>query len=271
MPELNDGWAAGAAYEEFMGRWSRLLARRFVSWLSMRPAAHWLDVGCGMGALADAICSAADPASVVGCDPSEAFVEYARRRQADPRVTFVVAGVGQLPTCPGGFDSVTSLLALNFFPKPEAAIDEMRRITAVNGLVSACVWDYAGGMELLMRFWDSVGAVDSGAAELDEGRRFPICRPDALGSLFREAGIYRGRLRLDRDPHPVLHLRRALEAIPGRHGPRSVLRCKPRLPAPRGAGHTARAFASSGARWRDLAGRQSLGRARSRTLEARAR
>jgi hypothetical protein len=97
--------------------------------------------------------------------------------------------VGQLPTHPGGFDSVTSLLALNFFPKPEAAINEMRRITAVNGLVSACVWDYAGRMEFLRRFWDSVGAVDPSAAELDEGRRFPICRRDALESLFREAGL----------------------------------------------------------------------------------
>jgi len=177
------------AYENFMGRWSRLLALRFVSWLGVRPTAHWLDVGCGTGALADAICSEASPASVVACDPSESLIEYARRRQMDPRVSFVVTGVGQLPTRSGGFDGVASLLALNFFPKPEAAIDEMRRITAVNGLVSACVWDYAGRMEFLRRFWDSAGAMDPGAAELDEGRRFPICRPEALKSLFRRGGL----------------------------------------------------------------------------------
>jgi SAM-dependent methyltransferase len=189
MPELSDKWAASATYEDFMGRWSRLLAPRFVSWLLVRPSANWLDVGCGTGALAEAICAQANPASVVACDPSEPFIEYARRRQVDPRVSFVVTGVGQLPTRLGGFDSVTSLLALNFFPKPAAAIDEMRRITAGNGLVSACVWDYAGRMEFLRRFWDSVGAVDPGAAEVDEGRRFPVCRPDALESLFREAGL----------------------------------------------------------------------------------
>jgi ubiquinone/menaquinone biosynthesis C-methylase UbiE len=189
MPESSDRWAAGPTYEDFMGRWSRLLAPRFVAWLSVRPAANWLDVGCGTGALADAICAGAEPASVVACDPSEPFIEYARRRQDAPRVSFVVAGVGQLPTRPGGFDSVTSLLALNFFPDPEAAIHEMRRITAVNGLVSACVWDYADRMEFLSRFWDSVRAVDPSAVELDEGRRFPICRPDALESLFREAGF----------------------------------------------------------------------------------
>jgi SAM-dependent methyltransferase len=189
MREGTDTWAAGATYEQFMGRWSRLLAPRFVSWLSVRPSAHWLDVGCGTGALTDAICAGADPAAVVACDPSEPFVEYARGRRVDSRVSFVVAGTGRLPTRPGGFDVVASLLALNFFPRPEAAIQEMRRIAAGNGVVSACVWDYAGRMQLLRCFWDSVVAVDAGAAELDEGRRFPICRPDALVSLFREGGL----------------------------------------------------------------------------------
>jgi len=189
MRESSDQWTAGGTYEEFMGRWSRLLAPRFVAWLSVRPSANWLDVGCGTGALADAICAAAQPASVVACDPSGPFIAYARRRRAGPSVSFVVAGIGQLPTRPGGFDSITSLLALNFFPEPEAAIDEMRRIIAPNGLVSACVWDYAGRMEFLRCFWDCVGDMDPGAAGLDEGRRFPICRPDALESLFREGGL----------------------------------------------------------------------------------
>ena len=82
MPELSDKWAAGATYEHFMGRWSRLLAPRFVSWLSVRPTANWLDVGCGTGALADSICDGANPAAVVACDPSGPFIEYARQRQA---------------------------------------------------------------------------------------------------------------------------------------------------------------------------------------------
>jgi len=188
MSELNDEWAAGATYEDFMGRWSRLLAPRFVSWLAVRPSAHWLDVGCGTGALARAISAEAKPASVVACDPSQSFIEYARR-EVDPRVSFVVAGVAQLPTRPGGFDSVTSLLALNFFPNPDAALNEMRRIAAVDGLVSACVWDYEARMEFLRFFWDAVKDVDPSAAELDEGRRFAICQPDALESLFRKAGL----------------------------------------------------------------------------------
>lgn len=189
MPEVSDKWAAGATYEDFMGRWSRLLAPQFVSWLPVPPNAHWLDVGCGTGALGAAICAAAEPASVVACDPSESFVDYARRHQVDPRISFVVAGVGELPDRPGGFDSVTSAFALNFFPKPEAAVEEMSRIAARDGLVSACVWDYAGRMEFLRRFWDSAVAMDSNVADLDEGRRFPICRPEVLETLFRGRGL----------------------------------------------------------------------------------
>ena len=100
MPGLSDKWAAGATYEDFMGRWSRLLAPRFISWLPVRSTAHWLDVGCGTGALGDAICAGAHPASVVACDPSEPFVEYARQHQVDSRVSFVVAKSCNMPTAP---------------------------------------------------------------------------------------------------------------------------------------------------------------------------
>jgi SAM-dependent methyltransferase len=185
MSDLNDRWAAGATYESFMGRWSRLVAPLFVSWLRVRSNADWLDVGCGTGALSEAICSRAKPASVVACDPSESFIRYAQEHHTDPRLRFVVAASGNLPVRPGGFDSVTSSLALNFIPEPEAALDEMRRITASGGVVSACVWDYAGRMEFLRHFWDCAAALDRNARDLDEGLRFPICRPESLEALFR--------------------------------------------------------------------------------------
>lgn len=189
MPEVRDRWAAGSSYEDFMGRWSRRLAPRFVSWLRIPGRAHWLDVGCGTGALTNAICSQADPASVLGCDPAEPFIEYAREHFHDVRASFIVAGAGGLPKRAGGYDSVSSLLALNFFPDPEAAVHEMRSLTAPQGTVSACVWDYGGRMELLRCFWDVAAAVDSTARELDEGQRFPLCRLDALEDLFRAGGL----------------------------------------------------------------------------------
>ena len=189
MTDVRDHWAAGSTYEDFMGRWSRRLAPQFVSWLRIPRGVHWLDVGCGTGSLAHAICSHAEPASVVGCDPATPFVEFAREHSRDARVSFIAAGVGSLPRRAAGYGSVTSSLALNFFPDSEAAVHEMRSVAALQGTVSACVWDYSDGMQFLRSFWDAAAAVDSAARELDEGNRFPLCRRDALTALFGSGGL----------------------------------------------------------------------------------
>jgi SAM-dependent methyltransferase len=186
---VTDRWAAGSSYEDFMGRWSRRLAPLFVSWLRIPRGAHWLDVGCGTGALTDAICRLADPASVVGCDPAAPLIEFARAQSRDPRQSYVVAGAGSLPGRDGGYGSVTSLFALNFLPDPQGAVGEMRSLAALQGTVSACVWDYGDGMEFLRRFWDAAAAEDPAAAALDEANRFPLCRRDALKGLFQESGL----------------------------------------------------------------------------------
>ena len=47
MSDVRDQWAQGTAYEDFMGRWSRALARRLIAWLGIPKGVHWLDVGCG--------------------------------------------------------------------------------------------------------------------------------------------------------------------------------------------------------------------------------
>ncbi len=70
-----------------------------------------------------------------------------------------------------------------------SAIAEQRSLTSVDGIVSACVWDYAGGMEFLRRFWDASIDEDPGTREFDEGRRFPVCSPEALVNLFCKAGM----------------------------------------------------------------------------------
>src|SRR5688572_27492850 len=91
MQGNGDSWAAGDAYEVYMGRWSHLVAREFLAWLRVDPGQHWLEVGCGSGALTAAIQSICAPASIVACDQSAAFVEHARARLADARIAFVTS------------------------------------------------------------------------------------------------------------------------------------------------------------------------------------
>ncbi|MCM2272867.1 MAG: SAM-dependent methyltransferase, partial [candidate division Zixibacteria bacterium] len=53
--DIPDSWQGSEPYERFMGRWSRVIARRFLDWLAPSEGLKWLDVGCGSGALSEAI------------------------------------------------------------------------------------------------------------------------------------------------------------------------------------------------------------------------
>jgi SAM-dependent methyltransferase len=150
---------------------------------------HWLDVGCGTGALARAILDGAAPLSLVGCDPAAPFIHYAQANLDDERASFVVAGAGALPRRAGGYGAVVSSLALNFMPDPAAAVREMRSLCSSGGMVAATVWDYSEGTEFLRRFWDAAVALDPSARALDEGVRFPLCSRPALEALFLSASL----------------------------------------------------------------------------------
>jgi SAM-dependent methyltransferase len=185
----HDVWSEAAAYEPYVGRWSRLVAREFLGWLAVPEGSGWLEVGSGTGALSRTILAAAAPRSLAAMDRSAAYVAYARRALEDPRSCFQVGDAVALPFRSGAFDVAVSGLMLNFIPGAAAAIREMRRVTRAGGLVAAYVWDYAGEMQLMRRFWDAAAALDEGARQLDEGRRFPLCRPDALAGAFSEADL----------------------------------------------------------------------------------
>ena len=185
----HDVWAVGDAYEAYVGRWSRLIAAQFVARLDQRPGRRWLDVGCGTGALVQTVLDAAEPAEVVGVDPSEGFLDEARRRVADSRASFRAADAQALPFEDDRFDATVSGLVLNFVPAPEQAVAELVRVTAPGGVVAAYLWDYAEGIELMRYFWDAASDLNPAAAELDEGNRFPICNPAPLEQLWTDAGL----------------------------------------------------------------------------------
>ena len=182
-------WASGAAYEPYVGRWSRLVAREFLKWLDVPRGRRWLDVGCGTGALTETILSSAAPAEVRGVDPSPGFLGYAQEQIRDPRASFAQGDAQALPEEAGSYDVAVSGLVLNFVPDPALAVAEMRRVVCPGGTVAAYVWDYAAKMQMTRHFWDAAVALDPAALELDQGRRFPICNPDALSQLFRDAGL----------------------------------------------------------------------------------
>jgi SAM-dependent methyltransferase len=186
---MDDSWQLGEAYEKFMGRWSRPAAVKFIDWLAQPPGGRWLDIGCGTGALSETITQKAAPQSVLGIDASSGFIHHAQQRLAGDLYEFRVANVLDLPFKENEFDTAVSGLALNFFPEPVTAVREMGRVVKNGATVAAYVWDYAEGMGLLRYFWDAAIALFPDAAVLDEGPRFPLCRPEALQNLFLQAGL----------------------------------------------------------------------------------
>jgi SAM-dependent methyltransferase len=184
-----DVWASGAAYEPYVGRWSRRVARALLRWLALPPHLEWLDIGCGTGALSQTIAQTAQPARVRGIDPSQGFVDFARAQLDDARVSFDVGDARDLPYDDAAFDVAVSGLVLNFVAEPARAAAQIARVLRPGGTAAAYVWDYAGKMQLMRHFWNAAQALDPAARELDEGRRFPLCSPQPLHELFSAAGL----------------------------------------------------------------------------------
>ena len=141
-----DRWASSDAYERYIGRWSRRVADQFVVWLEVPPGRRWLDVGCGTGALSQAILKRSAPTSVTGVDPVEPFIARASAALTDPRASFWLGSAVDTGLPDGAADVVVAGLVLNFVPDVGAALAEWRRVLAPGGVVGAYVWDYVRGM-----------------------------------------------------------------------------------------------------------------------------
>jgi SAM-dependent methyltransferase len=127
----------------------------------------------------------------VGVDLAEDYIAYARAHAPDERLTFRIGDVQALDLDAATFDVAVSGLVLNFVPHPERMVAEMARVVRPGGVVALYVWDYAGEMQLMRRFWDAAVALDPVATERDEGRRVPpLCQPEPLARYFRDAGLH---------------------------------------------------------------------------------
>ena len=188
MERTTDPWQRGDPYEQYIGRWSRRVAPLFLDWLDLPAGRRWLDVGCGTGALGAAILFRCAPAALTGVEPSPGFLAVARRNLGST-ATLLEGSATALPLEPAMVDVVVSGLVLNFVADVPAALAEMTRVAAPGGTVAAYVWDYTGTMDLMRLYWEVAAEIDPAATRLDEGGRFPICRPEALAAAWSGAGL----------------------------------------------------------------------------------
>lgn len=187
----HDAWTSADSYDGYMGRWSRPIAARFVDWLDQPPGRDWIELGCGTGALTAAVVAKGAPRSLLAVEPSEGFLASARARVTDGAVEFRQGDAASLAAVPpASRDVAVSGLVLNFVPDRCGALADLRRIVRPGGTVAFYVWDYPGGGIGFMRaFWTAAAALDPGARDLTEDRRFPFCTPDGLTALMVDAGL----------------------------------------------------------------------------------
>ena len=88
MHSVDDSWLSGNPYERFMGRWSKLIAQRFLDWFAVPPGGSWLDVGCGPGTLTKLILERQHPKYIVGVDSSSEFIAYVEQSITNPFARF---------------------------------------------------------------------------------------------------------------------------------------------------------------------------------------
>jgi ubiquinone/menaquinone biosynthesis C-methylase UbiE len=170
-------------YDRFVGRYSPPLARAMCEHAGIAGGQQALDVGCGSGALLEALADTLGPDNVSGIDPSDSFVDFARARVPGARV--VVGSAESIPFDDGEFDATLSQLVVNFLSDPEAGLREMARVTRPGGVVAGCVWDYGGGMTMLRSFWEAAAALDPKRATPQmEQHTMRFSRPEELGDLW---------------------------------------------------------------------------------------
>src|SRR5207342_2642742 len=140
-------------YDNFMGRYSRVLAPKFARAAEVAAGQDVLDVGCGPGALTAVLAGVVGADHVAAADPTEPFVEQCRARV--PGADVRLAQAEALPFADESFDRTIAQLVFHFVSDPIASVGEMKRVTRTGGKVAACVWDFTGGMTMIRAYWDA--------------------------------------------------------------------------------------------------------------------
>lgn len=180
------------AYEVWMGRWSERLAPLFLEFADCKAPGRYLDVGSGTGVMSRCIVNKIEDCEVHGIEPSPSYVDFARRKISDPRVTFEVGDAMDLSVEDDAFDASLALLVLQEVPDAMKVVEEMRRVTRNGRCVAACQWDFKSGMPSLSRFWEAVSKVvpeKEAHKQAKERVPFGYTNVESLANLWTEAHL----------------------------------------------------------------------------------
>jgi ubiquinone/menaquinone biosynthesis C-methylase UbiE len=161
-------------------------AEEFVALAELRAGVRVLDVACGTGAVTRIVAErVGGPGRVVGLDLSPGMLAVARA-SSGPGIEWREGNAMAMPFPDGAFDRVLCHQGLQFMPDRPAALREMRRVLAADGLVVLGVFCSSPG---------NVALAHALAPHLGPQAADMVCEPfafsdrEALRSLVVDAGF----------------------------------------------------------------------------------
>jgi ubiquinone/menaquinone biosynthesis C-methylase UbiE len=185
MAEVKVTFDAADDYERFMGRWSRAIGEKFLTWLAPPGNAKWLDAGCGTGAFSELIARHCAPALLIGIDPAPAQIEYARK--TFPKFDLRVGDAMDIPLGDDEFDVVVSALVLHFIPDRGKAFAEKKRVAKPGGLIAGYTWERTA-TEDFAPYAPMYYGIEGIGAEAMRSPLVPEAEPEGLKASLEAAG-----------------------------------------------------------------------------------
>jgi ubiquinone/menaquinone biosynthesis C-methylase UbiE len=188
-----------AAYEQYLGRWSRLFVPAVLAAAEVASGDHVLDVATGPGEAARLALSKVTPAGrVIGADISPAMVTAARTRLGAGAFQPVAMDGQAVAFRDGSFDAVVCQLGLQFFPDPAQGLAEFRRVLRPGRCAAVCVIATPDRAPM----WGVLAEALS--RQLPEQRdtlhlTFALADPERLAHLLKMAGFR--DVRVQRETH----------------------------------------------------------------------
>lgn len=128
--------------ERYDARWSAYVRRsveQTLTRLELVGSERILDVGCGTGALFEAIRERHPDARLTGLDVSEGMLAAARRKLGN-RVSFAAGEADRLPFRDHSFDLVVSTSTLHYWRRPADCLREAYRVLEPSGRIVVTDW-----------------------------------------------------------------------------------------------------------------------------------
>ncbi|MGE5538548.1 MAG: class I SAM-dependent methyltransferase [Gemmatimonas sp.] len=132
VPEIYDRYMVPLIFEAYADD----LAGR----IAAGSAGDILEVAAGTGVVTRALAARLPAVRIVATDLNPAMLAAARRRLADPRVTWREADAQDLPFGDAAFDAVVCQFGAMFFPDKVTAYREARRVLRPGGRFLFSVW-----------------------------------------------------------------------------------------------------------------------------------